>query len=63
MLDAVPVRTPAPVAGIARTAGLGVRATEAALAHLSRLGLVRGGPGGWVVSAPATRPAEPDGVP
>lgn len=63
VLDAVPVRTPAPVASVARTAGLGVRATEVALAHLSRLGLVRGGPGGWVVSAPATRPTDADGVP
>ncbi|HEX4976462.1 MAG TPA: DNA-processing protein DprA [Nocardioides sp.] len=58
VLDAVPVRTPAPVAAVARTAGLGVRATEGALAHLARLGLVRGGPGGWIVSAPATRPEE-----
>lgn len=59
VLDAVPVRTPAPVAALARTAGLGLRATEAALADLSRVGLVRGGPGGWVVTT-ATRPTEPD---
>ena len=63
VLDAVPVRTPAPVDAVARTAGLAVRATEAALAHLSRLGLVRGGPGGWILSAPTTRPTEPDGAP
>lgn len=60
VLDAVPVRTPAPVVAVARTAGLGVRATEAALAQLSRLGLVRGGPGGWIVSAPTTRTVERD---
>jgi len=59
VLDAVPVRTPAPVAAIARTAGLGVRATEVALARLSRLGLVRGGPGGWRLASAATRSREP----
>lgn len=58
VLDGVPVRTPAPAQAIARTAGLGVRATEAALADLSRLGLVHGGPGGWVLSGAATRPGE-----
>lgn len=60
VLDAVPVRAPAPVSAVARTAGLGVRATETALAHLSRLGLVRGGPGGWIVTTATTRSTEPD---
>jgi DNA processing protein len=59
VLDAVPVRTPAPVAAIARTAGLGARATEVALARLSRLGLIRGGPGGWRLASAATRSREP----
>lgn len=59
VLDAVPVHTPAQVAAVARTAGLSVRASEAALAHLARLGLVRGGPGGWVLAGPATRPPGP----
>lgn len=59
VLDAVPVSTPAPAAAVARTAGLALPATESALAHLARLGLVRGGRGGWVVAAPATRPTDP----
>lgn len=58
VLDALPVRSPAPAASVARAAGLAVRTTESALAHLARLGLVRGGPDGWVVAAAATRPTE-----
>lgn len=59
VLDAVPVRAPVPLAAVARTAGLAQRTTEAALAHLLRLGLVRSGPRGWILAAPATRPADP----
>lgn len=63
VFDAVPVRAPADLTAVARTAGLGVRATEAALLHLSRLGLVSGGPGGWVVTAPTTRAEEREAGP
>ena len=59
VLDAVPVRSPAPLTAVARTAGLAQRTTEAALSHLFRLGLVRGGPGGWILVAPTTRDADP----
>jgi DNA processing protein len=60
VLDAAPVRTPAAAAAIARTAGLSVRATEAALARLARVGLVRGAAGGWQLTSAATRPEQPD---
>lgn len=66
VLDAVPVRTPAPLVAVARTAGLGMRATESALMHLARLGLVDGGPAGWVLVVDATRPtkrADPGSAP
>lgn len=59
VLDAVPMRTPAPVHAVARTAGVGVRATEEALRRLAGVGLVRGGPAGWML-VPETRP--PDAV-
>lgn len=47
VLDAVPVRRPAPLASIARLAGLGLAEAMAALGTLDALGLVRRAGDGW----------------
>ncbi|MGI9195981.1 MAG: DNA-processing protein DprA [Candidatus Nanopelagicales bacterium] len=47
VLDAVPVRRPAPVSSIARTAGLVIDEVQAALGILEAEGLVSRGEGGW----------------
>jgi DNA processing protein len=48
VLDAVPVRTPAPLSSIARLAGLGVTEAMAALGMLDALGLVHRAGEGWL---------------
>jgi DNA processing protein len=58
VLDAVPVRRPAPVGSIARTAAAGEQATETALGRLAASGLVEPSGSGWVL-APRDTPAEP----
>lgn len=48
VLDAVPLRRPAPAPTVARTAGLDPQQVATALALLEVRGLVRAGPSGWV---------------
>lgn len=48
VLDAVPLRRPAPLAAVARTAGLDPQQVGGMLALLKVRGLVRSGPSGWV---------------
>lgn len=47
VLEAVPVATSAPAPSIARTSGVGLAATQEALARLRSRGFVESGPGGW----------------
>ena len=51
VLDAVPVRTPAPLASLARTAGLGEPTVAVALERLRSGGFVERGSGGWRLAA------------
>jgi DNA processing protein len=50
VLEAVPVTRAAPVASIARVAGIGPSVVRASLAALVEVGLVRETPSGWTVS-------------
>ena len=57
VFEAVPVRSAAPTASVARTAGLGRPDVEPALGRLELLGVVRRDGGGWRRSpAPRRRP-------
>lgn len=60
VLDAVPVRQPAPAARIAVTAGLDAATVLAALRALSAAGYVRAVDGGWRLARPARAPAPRD---
>ncbi|WP_198954484.1 DNA-processing protein DprA [Kineosporia sp. R_H_3] len=62
VFEAVPVRSAAPTASVARTAGLGLPEVEPALGRLDLLGLVRREGAGWRRSpAPRRRPGAPAG--
>jgi len=56
VLDAVPVARPAPAESVARTAGLSMRTTQAALERLRTAGLVEAWPSGWRLPSRAAAP-------
>lgn len=51
VLEAVPVHAPAPLASVARTAGVGEAEAQRVLGALDRLGLVSATAGGWRLAA------------